>query len=291
MEKIKLMLYGVARYLCIAFFLNIACLIFGVSVIWPLTPIALVAIAVLLGLAFPRRPKGRWQGFRETIVYFLSAFHLLLVGLWMHFVLGYFGMALNARFRAMTDCADRVVIYDNVGFCHAAPTEEPALYETTNKAEIVEFNALFRFAGTTLQCKCCGYPGVYWWRDGKRIGALSIHHGKAVRVEGKGCDWRLTLDSGQHIEKWLKEHCGVSSKDGASPTPLKCRLSRYELAAAVESFMKAKDGKRPTPEELRAQFNKIGKNIPSCPASGKYALTFDEDGTVHVTCSILRHNQ
>ena len=110
-------------------------------------------------------------------------------------------------------------------------------------------------------------------------------------MEGKGCDWRLTLDSGQHIEKWLKEHCGVSSKDGASPTHLKCRLSRYELAAVVESFMKAKDGKLPTPEELRAQFNKIGKNIPSCPASGKYALTFDEDGTVHVTCSILRHNR
>ena len=292
MEKSKLMLYGVARYLCIAFFLNIACLIFGVSVIWPLTPIVLVLVAIFLGLAFPRRPKGRWQRFREVIVYFLSAFHLLLVGLWMHFVLGYFGMALNARFGAMTNGADHVVIRDGGGLCHSNSDREPSLCEITNKEEIAGLNALFRFSGSKLlRCRCCGYPGVDWWRGGKRIASLSIHHGEAVRVDGEGFDWRLTRDSGQLIEKWLKEHCGVSSKDGASPMYLKCRFSRYDLAAAAESFMKANDGKHPTMDELRAQFNRIGKSIPSCPASGKYALTFDKDGTVHVTCSILRHNQ
>ena len=179
--------YGIARYLCAALFINIACLCFQVSFYIPVLPVIVALVAIVLGLMSPRRPVGRFQ----MLVCFLALVHFVSVGLWLHFVLGYFGITMNAHFVAMVKDADRIVIRDGGGLCHSNPDKEPSLYEITNKAEIAEFNTMFQFSGISLPCKCCGYPGVDWWRDGKRIVVSALHHGTTLRIEGRGYNWRL----------------------------------------------------------------------------------------------------
>ena len=271
--------YGIARYLCVALFINIACLCFQVSFYFLSVPVIVVFVAIVLGLMSPRRPAGRFQ----TLVCFFALVHLAIVGLWLHFILGYFGIMMNARFAAMVKDADRIVIRDGGGLCHSKLDMEPSLYEITNKTEIAEFNSMFQFSGTSLPCKCCGYPGVDWWRDGKRIVVSALHHGRALRVEGKGYNWRLATSSRQHIDKWLKEHCGVSCSNGGFPMYRQCACERYELQAEAQKFMQTHDGRRPTMGDVCMEIS------PSCPVGGKYSLTFTEDGTAHVSCSIPFH--
>ena len=147
-EKLKLRLYGVARLLCAALIVNAVCLFTLVSFRYLSVPALVALAAIALGLAFPRRPKGRWQRLRESVVCTVAVLHLLLVGLWLHFVVGWFGIGINSRFRAMVEDADRVVIRDGGGLCHSDPDREPSICEITDKAEIAEFNAMFRFSGT-----------------------------------------------------------------------------------------------------------------------------------------------
>lgn len=277
--------YGIARYLCVALFINIACLCFQVSFYIPVLPVIVALVAIVLGLMSPRRPVGRFQ----MLVCFLALVHFVSVGLWLHFVLGYFGITMNAHFVAMVKDADRIVIRDGGGLCHSKPDKEPSLYEITNRAEIAEFNTMFQFSGISLPCKCCGYPGVDWWRDGKRIVVSALHHGTALRIEGKSFNWRLATSSGQCIDKWLKEHCGVSSCDGGFPLYRRCESERYELQAEAQRLIQTHDGRRPTIGDIRMEFRKAGKRVPSCPVGGKYSLTFTEDGTAHVSCSVPLH--
>lgn len=286
---LKLRLYGVAWYLCVAFFMNIACLFLGITLLWLETPVVLALFAIFIGLAFPRRPKGRWQRIREIAVYFIAVAHLLIIGLWLHYVIGYFGIDM-ARFRAMVKDADRIVIRDGGGLCHSDLDKEPSLYEITNRTEIAEFNAMFRFSGTCMPCMCCGYPGVDWWRDGKRIAVSAIHHGSALRVEGKVCDWRLAISSGRRIDRWLQDHCHISSKDsGGLPIYMECDIFREDFEKVAGDFMKANGGRQPSLEEVYAEYEKKGGKRHSCPTGGEYSLTFDEDGKARVMCSV-HHN-
>ena len=281
----KQRLYDIARYLCAGLFINVACLCFQVSFYFPAVPVIVALVAVVLGLMSPRRPAGRFQ----TLVCFFALVHLAIVGLWLHFILGYFGIMMNARFAAMVKDADRIVIRDGGGLCHSKLDMEPSLYEITNKTEIAEFNSMFQFSGTSLPCMCCGYPGVDWWRDGKRIVVSALHHGRALRVEGKGYNWRLATSSRQHIDKWLKEHCGVSCSNGGFPMYRQCACERYELQAEAQKFMQTHDGRRPTMGDVCVEIRNAGKSFPSCPVGGKYSLTFTEDGTAHVSCSVPFH--
>ena len=107
----KQRLYGIARYLCAGLFINIACLCFQVSFYFPAVPVIVALVAVVLGLMSPWRPAGRFQ----TLVCFFALVHLAIVGLWLHFILGYFGIMMNARFAAMVKDADRIVIRDGGG--------------------------------------------------------------------------------------------------------------------------------------------------------------------------------
>ena len=125
----KQRLYGIARYLCAGLFINVACLCFQVSFYFPAVPVIVALVAVVLGLMSPRRPAGRFK----TLVCFFALVHLAIVGLWLHFILGYFGIMMNARFAAMVKDADRIVIRDGGGLCHSKLDMEPSLYEITNK--------------------------------------------------------------------------------------------------------------------------------------------------------------
>ncbi len=198
---------------------------------------------------------------------------------------------LNMQFRAMVRNADRVVIRDGGGLCHSNPDREPSLYEITNKTEIAEFNQMFRFSSQTMRCRCCGYPGVDWWRNGMRIAVSALHHGTALRIEGKSFDWRLSPSSQERIKEWLKTHCGEQSQ-GGYPMYRRCFENRGYLEMEAWDWPKTNGGRKPDIADLRDSAKKkwSDERDLSCPAGGKYSLFFDENGAPHVSCSIPRHD-
>ena len=218
-----------------------------------------------------------------------AALILLAVGFLLYFLL--YSFTLNMRFRAMVRDADRVVIRDGGGLCHSDPDKEPSLYEITNKTEIAEFNRMFRFSSQTMLCFCCGYPGVDWWRDGKRIAVSAIHHGIALRIEGKSFAWHLSPRSQKRIKEWLRTHCGERSTEAGRPMYELCFENRGYLEMEAWDWLKANDGRKPAISDLRNSAKKnwrVGRDL-SCPAGGEYSLSFDENGDPHVSCTIPRH--
>ena len=217
------------------------------------------------------------------------AFILLAVGFLLYFLLC--SLTLNMQFRAMVRDADHVIIRDGGGLCHSDPDSEPSLYEITNKAEIAEFNQMFRFSSQTMRCRCCGYPGVDWWRNGKRIAVSAIHHGTALRIEGKSFDWHLSPRSQERIKEWLEAHCKERSKTGY-PMYRQCFENRGYLEMEAWDWAKTNSGRKPNISDLRDSAKKkwSGERELSCPAGGEYSLSFDENGDPHVSCTIPRHD-
>ncbi len=285
-------LYGAGRAVAAAILVTIECLVISASsnFLFAYLPLAVVLAAALLGVLKPAPPcTGRsfWRILREAIVWFFALLHLFVIGIWLYFATGFFGFVIDGQFTATVKDADRIVIRDGGGLCHSDPDKEPVLFEITNRAEIAAFNALFEFSGRSLPCKCCGYPGIDWWHDGRRVVISAFHHGRALRVEGVGRDWRVTPRSGKRLRAWLEEHCGIT-RENSSPRYQSCRMERSVIE--LEAMEMLDDGMKPRLDDLRARFEKAGKTFPACPCGGEYRLSYDEDGTPTVSCSHPRHD-
>jgi hypothetical protein len=222
--------YGAARGLAIAVPFALLLVPFALAVD-AYTPLFVAAVAAVVGVLTPGRPhagKSAWRTVRESLAWFLAASHLVVVGLWLYSATGCFGCKFNASFQESVKDADRIVIRDGGGLCHSKPDKEPEIFEITNKAEIASFNEMFKFSGRTMPCGCCGYPGIDWWRDGKRVVVSAVHHGHALRVEGIRGDLQLTAVSRRRIQKWLEDNCGLTG--GSSfPRYKYCRYMRDDV--------------------------------------------------------------
>ena len=277
---------GAARCLCITFLLNLVCIVFVAPFGYAQAPVVVALAAITLGLAFSRRLTAKRNDFK--VAKFFAVLHLAAVMLWIHFILGYFGLVMNARFNAIVQGSDRVVIRDGGGGCCCSIDEDPVLYEITNKTEIAKFNEMFRFSERQTRCRCCGFPGVDWWRDGKRIAVMAMHHGKALRVEHERLDWRFADGSRRLIGEWLKDH-GINSTEGG-PLHLRCRNGRVALATVAQQWAASHNGALPTMEKVREEAGKLIRGVhQSCPSGGEYSLTVGEDGLVDVSCSAPGH--
>ncbi len=278
---------GAARCLCITFLLNLVCIVFAAPFGYAQAPVVVALAAIALGIAFSRRLTAKRNDFK--VAKFFAVLHLAVIMLLIHFGLGYFGLAMNARFNAMVQHADRVVVRDGGGGC-CSIDDDPVLYEITNKAEIARFNEMFRFSERQMQCRCGGFPGVDWWLDGKRIAVSAMHHGRAFRMQHEGYDWRLTADSRRRIGKWLKDNCRIDPNE-PGPMHLMCRSRRVALAMVAQELAKSHNGAKPTIEELREEAVKYirPRRVPSCPSGGEYSLIVDEDGLLDVVCSAPGH--
>ena len=290
-------LYAVAICLCVAFCANVGLMLLAPFLGMARLPmlhalsVLLALAAILFGLAFPRLSSGRLQKWDSRIlVVLISSIYLLIAGFLLYFLLCSF--TLNMRFRAMVRDADRVVIRDGGNLCHSDPDRQPVLYEITNKTEIAKFNRLFSFSLKKIQCKCCGYPGIDWWRDGKRIAVSAIHHGNALRIEGKRFDWLLSPHCWKPIAEWLKTHCGEYAAGDRMPMYQECEMHRLELEEEARDWPKTNGGRKPSISDLRdsAREKWSGDRDLSCPAGGEYSLSFDENGDPHVSCTIPRHD-
>ena len=172
--------YGAARGLAIACPLALLLLPVSLSVSAYIS-IFVAVCAALLGLAVPGRPhvgKSAWRTVRESLVRIFAALHIIITGALLYYATGLFGFLIDMNFRSAIKDADRIVIRDGGGLCHSKPDNEPEIFEITKKAEIAAFNDMFKFSGQTMPCMCCGYPGIDWWRDGKRVVVSAVHHGQ-----------------------------------------------------------------------------------------------------------------
>ena len=284
--------YGAARGLAIILPFGLVLLPFMIMVSAYL-PLAIVIGASLVGLAVPGRPhvgKSAWRTARESMVWILAALNIVVVGACFYFTTGFFGIALNSGFESAVKDADRIVVRDGGGRWSSNPEKDHVLFEITNKAEIATFNEMFRFCERELlQCKCSGYPGIDWWRDGQRIAVAGIHHRRKLRVTGISGDLCFTGESGCRVQDWLETHCGLTQGDN-SPRYRRCMMARAIIESEALGRAKANEGRKPTLDEIRDEFKKNGKEFPKCPAGGEYSLTFGEDGTPMVKCTVPRHD-
>lgn len=215
-------------------------------------------------------------------MWLFAAVVLSVAAVWL-----YFRFATDVLFASAVRDADRIVIRDGGGTCHSRPDMEPTFCEITDRAEIAAFIDMFRFSGRSLKCRCCGYPGVDWWRDGKRFAVAALHHGQALRVDGFIFDLCLTEESRSRIKEWLKSHCGIAESEN-SPRYRRCEYERRRIESEAYGEAK-KSGGRPTMDDLRVRFEKDGRKFPSCPSGGEYALSYDENGRPVVGCSAPGH--
>lgn len=121
------------------------------------------------------------------------------------------------KFKELTGTADRIVIreggFDCCGKVGTTEKDGKWLLVITNATEIAEFNALFDFKAEDCgECMCCGYPGIDWYRKGKRIALTAMQHGHSLRWKGfksgsdKFGDCYYTDESKAKLTDWFKAH-------------------------------------------------------------------------------------
>ena len=279
--------YSVMRNLGIAFWVTVVAMIASKAALPLYFVDAIALLAVAIGLVRPYRSNKPFSVGRKIFAGVMSVFAVIEIGIFYYWS-GCFGIISNARFASAVGEADRVVIRDG-GFCHGDPDHEPALYVLTNQAEIAAFNQMFRFTGSRPQCKCCGYPGVDWWKGDQRIVKSSIHHGMALRCEGFSSDRGLALSSRTKLRDWFKRHCDIDLEKTGGPRYRSCELARGCLESYAEMWMKSHVGRRPSLEDVRKFAAEKGKTIYDCPSGGKYTLSFDDKGAPCVKCDAKGH--
>ena len=130
--------------------------------------------------------------------------------------------AEKAHFFKTIAGADRIVIRDG-GFdcCESIEDidKERVFVEITNAVEIAAFTSMIQFEDGPMDppCMCCGYPGIDWWKGGKRVALTALQHGEALRWRAFSGDCPFTKESSQALARWFKEHLGIGTKD---PPPL-----------------------------------------------------------------------
>ena len=130
--------------------------------------------------------------------------------------------AEKAHFFKTIAGANRIVIRDG-GFDCCVPIEaidkERVFAVITNAVEIAAFTSMIQFEDGPMDppCMCCGYPGIDWWKGGKRVALTALQHGEALRWRAFSGDCPFTKESSQALARWFKEHLGIGTKD---PPPL-----------------------------------------------------------------------
>lgn len=112
-------------------------------------------------------------------------------------------------FLAAISNADRVVVRrGGYNCCKQDIDNESVVLSITNAADIAAFNRMFQLKDKgNSGCLCCGFPGVDWWRDGKRVVLTGVQHGRAIRWCGFSFGDRLFTDeAARELEAWLSRH-------------------------------------------------------------------------------------
>jgi hypothetical protein len=133
-----------------------------------------------------------------------------------------------ARFAASIRFADRIVVRDGGFNCCASVDEDRILFEVTDEAELREVQHKLELepGRPDSQCMCCGYPGIDWYRGGRRLALTSMHHDEAIRWIGFPGDVALTPSARAWLIGWLKRH-GVTTE--VEPIPVRVTREARQL--------------------------------------------------------------
>jgi hypothetical protein len=160
-------------------------------------------------------------------------------------------ISFNASFHEAVASADRVVIRRGGFDCCRAVGNDEILATVSGIQEVRQFRARFEFEPEWVTnvwefggCLCSGYPGIDWYRSGRRVALTSVQHGENVRWKGFSTarilgvkvgygDAPLTSASRGWLNEWLAEH-------GASETQLD-----QERNEAVGESLEAPDAPPP----------------------------------------------
>lgn len=121
----------------------------------------------------------------------------------------------NVPFVDATDGVDRIVIRSGGHDCCGNDVDSQLVFiEITEPAKVAEFSRHIRFKrrypslfGSVSRCRCCGYPGIDWYRGGKRVALTSIQHGSAVRWSDFGhYDEELTPQSMHWLSTFMRSN-------------------------------------------------------------------------------------
>ena len=167
------------------------------------------------------------------------------------------------RFRSTIARADRIEIRGGGFNTLSALDGQPVLAVVTNAAEIAAFNRMIRFEtlASLFRCRCIGYPGIDWWRDGKRVALTSLQHKRAIRWDGFTGDRPLTEGSAEELCRWLEDH-GIDP-DGSAYSYLYERQMR-EAERLLEEMSELKSRKSSKPEEPQAEEGEsAGRTAPT----------------------------
>lgn len=140
-----------------------------------------------------------------------------------------------ARFAAAIQFADRIVVRDGGFNCCASVDEDRILFEVTAEEELREVQHQLKLepGRPDSSCMCCGYPGIDWYRGGRRLALTSIQHDEAIRWIGFPGDFALTPSAKAWLASWLKRH-GVTTK--VEPIPVRVtREARQLLSEQVSA--------------------------------------------------------
>ena len=209
--------YTVMRNLGLAFFALIAVTVLSFALLLPDLALAALVIlppaAVLAGVLSPVRSEAqlsRQQRRNGSLLGFFGCILLVVYGYWLFAWSGFAALRSSHRFHSAIAGADRIVIRDG-GFdcCCTNVDTQAVLLVLTNQADIAEFNSLIKFRAPVMKCRCCGYPGVDWWKGEERLALTSVQHGHALRWDGFSGDVGFTRSSSRMVRKWFKTHCGI----------------------------------------------------------------------------------
>jgi hypothetical protein len=117
-----------------------------------------------------------------------------------------------AGFDGTVASADRIVVRDGGYNCCGPVDDDAVLFAVTDRSEIESLLANLKFTGETRPCMCCGFPGIDWYNDGKRIALTAVQHGGAIRWDGCKHDLCLSGKSQDYLVQWLVGH-GVNEKE------------------------------------------------------------------------------
>ena len=93
------------------------------------------------------------------------------------------------------------------GTCHRNPDREKTLFEEKDPAKVAELIAALSLdePASGFECMCCGDPSLEFFRDGKLILTLGVHHGHGVRWAGGPWpgDAKLAEAAAERVCEWL----------------------------------------------------------------------------------------
>jgi len=119
----------------------------------------------------------------------------------------------NRHFHEVVAWADKIVVRKGGFDCCGSVDNDAILFEIVDPVEIAQLREKIQIANDKPSggCLCCGYPGIDWYRNGRRIALTSVQHGHGLRWKRFPGDAYLTDDSQKSLQQWFIHH-GMSGK-------------------------------------------------------------------------------